>query len=110
MRVKLVNPAAFVEYELPKGGSRRGIGATKSFWTAAGSKAPRRFENWSSIEERCRRYALPPQSKILRFQKNTGQKPFDGTGRDCYVVVVSCNLNLNLLLNALRLCRAAVGF
>jgi hypothetical protein len=38
------------------------------------------------------------------------QKPFDVTGCGCYVVAVNRNVNLNLLLNALLLCRVAVGF
>src|ERR1017187_1662353 len=33
-------------------------------WTAAGSEAPRRFRNKPSHKKRCRRCALPPQSKF----------------------------------------------
>jgi hypothetical protein len=38
------------------------------------------------------------------------KKQFDPKQMTCYVVRVNRNLNLNLLLNALLLCRAAVGF
>jgi hypothetical protein len=38
------------------------------------------------------------------------ENPFDATARDDYLVAVNRHSNLNLLLNALRLRRAAVGF
>jgi hypothetical protein len=38
------------------------------------------------------------------------RKPFDPLNPNCYLYNVNRNLNLNLLLNALLLCRAAVGF
>jgi hypothetical protein len=39
-----------------------------------------------------------------------GRKRFDPLNPNCYLFKVNRNLNLNLLLNALLLCRAAVGF
>jgi len=43
-------------------------GLAAQLWTAAGSEAPRRyFESWNEMrhrmQKRCRRFALPPQSK-----------------------------------------------
>jgi hypothetical protein len=38
------------------------------------------------------------------------RKRFDPLIPNCYCYNVNRNLNLNLLLNARRLCRAAVGF
>ena len=55
----------------PLGGGScpRCVGRGETFWSAAGSEAPRRFrgrsERWAWGQKRCRRCALPPPSKRL---------------------------------------------
>ena len=66
--------------------------------------------NPAFLTKRCNFGYCSVQVAFIRRAEKRAEKPFDAAGGDDYLAIVNCNLNLNLLLNALRLCRAAVGF